>query len=88
MRHIMVLNAKGGSGKTTIAINLASYLATKGFKVGLADFDPQGSSLAWLEQRSPARPATTPRVGAGPPSPPAGWATTRSGIHIPGPTPR
>ena len=57
MRHIMVLNAKGGSGKTTIAINLASYLASKGFKVGLADFDPQGSSLAWLEQRSPARPA-------------------------------
>jgi chromosome partitioning protein len=57
MRHVMVLNAKGGSGKTTIAINLASYLATQGFNVGLADFDPQGSSLAWLQQRSPARPA-------------------------------
>jgi chromosome partitioning protein len=55
----MVLNAKGGSGKTTIAINLASYLATQGYSVGLADFDPQGSSLAWLEQRSPARPVIT-----------------------------
>lgn len=57
MRHIMVLNAKGGSGKTTIAINLASYLSSQGYRVGIADFDPQGSSLAWLAERSPARPA-------------------------------
>ena len=59
MRHIMILNAKGGSGKTTIAINLASYLASQGNAVGLADFDPQGSSLAWLEQRPAARAAIT-----------------------------
>lgn len=57
MRHIMVLNAKGGSGKTTIAINLASYLASEGYKVILADCDPQASSLAWLKERSAARPA-------------------------------
>lgn len=63
MRHIMVLNAKGGSGKTTIAINLASYLSTQGYTVGIADFDPQGSSLGWLEQRSPARPAITALAG-------------------------
>lgn len=55
MRHIMVLNAKGGSGKTTIATNLASYYATQGKEVVLADYDPQGSSLGWLEARSPAR---------------------------------
>jgi len=63
MRHIMVFNAKGGSGKTTISTNLASYLSTLGYAVGLADFDPQGSSLAWLAQRSPARPSITAIAG-------------------------
>lgn len=56
MRQIMVLNAKGGSGKSTIATNLASYYATQGFDVVLADLDPQASSLAWLEARSAGRP--------------------------------
>lgn len=56
MRQIMVLNAKGGSGKSTIATNLASYYATKGYEVVLADLDPQLSSLAWLETRAAGRP--------------------------------
>ncbi|MDZ7803367.1 ParA family protein [Thiohalophilus sp.] len=52
MRNIMVLNAKGGCGKSTIATNLASYYAYELEKqVVLADFDPQGSSLAWLGAR-------------------------------------
>ncbi len=52
MRHIMVLNAKGGSGKSTIATNLASYYAwEQELNVVLADFDPQGSSMAWLKVR-------------------------------------
>jgi len=52
MRTIMVLNAKGGCGKSTISTNLASYYAwEKEQNVVLADFDPQGSSLAWLEAR-------------------------------------
>ncbi|MDR9435342.1 MAG: ParA family protein [Thiohalophilus sp.] len=52
MRNIMVLNAKGGCGKSTIATNLASYYAYELEKqVTLADFDPQGSSLAWLKAR-------------------------------------
>lgn len=63
MRHIMVLNAKGGSGKTTMSTNLASYLSTLGYTVGLADFDPQGSSLAWLADRSAARPSITGIAG-------------------------
>lgn len=56
MRHIMVLNAKGGSGKTTLATNLASYYASQGKQVMLADYDPQGSSLDWLKARSEGRP--------------------------------
>lgn len=56
MRHIMVLNSKGGSGKTTIATNLASYFATQARRVLLADFDAQAASLAWLQARSAAKP--------------------------------
>ena len=51
MRHIMVLNAKGGCGKSTIATNIASYFANEGASVALADYDPQRSSLDWLARR-------------------------------------
>ena len=51
MTSIMVINAKGGSGKTTISTNLASYYANSGFKVTLVDLDPQGSSSKWLSSR-------------------------------------
>lgn len=51
MRHIMVLNAKGGCGKSTLATNIASYFATEGASVALADYDPQRSSLDWLARR-------------------------------------
>lgn len=56
MQRIVVLNPKGGSGKTTIAINLASYLASRGHTPVLMDFDPQGSSLRWVRKRKPAQP--------------------------------
>lgn len=55
MRHIMVINAKGGSGKTTVATNLASYYATQNKNVTIVDYDPQGSCLAWLAERSSAK---------------------------------
>jgi chromosome partitioning protein len=51
MQRIVVLNPKGGSGKTTIAINLASYLASRQHKPVLMDLDPQGSSLRWVRKR-------------------------------------
>jgi chromosome partitioning protein len=53
MNTTLVVNAKGGVGKTTIATNLASYFASTGVPTTLADFDPQGSSLYWLRQRPP-----------------------------------
>jgi len=57
MNRIVVLNPKGGSGKTTIATNLASYFASRQQKPVLMDFDPQGSSLRWVRKRQPAQPA-------------------------------
>lgn len=60
MRKIMVLNSKGGCGKSTIATNLASYFAYyEEKKVTLVDFDPQGSSLDWLKARSHQWPEIT-----------------------------
>ena len=51
MRSILVMNAKGGCGKSTIATNLAAYYASEGFDTALADYDPQGSALGWLSER-------------------------------------
>lgn len=51
MRTILVANPKGGSGKTTMATNLAGYFASRGKHVVLSDMDRQQSSLGWLERR-------------------------------------
>jgi chromosome partitioning protein len=52
----MVMNAKGGCGKSTLATNIASYFADDGYAVALADYDPQRSSIDWLERRPSNRP--------------------------------
>ena len=56
MQRILVLNPKGGSGKTTIATNLASYFASQGDRPLLSDNDSQGSSTRWLKKRKPEQP--------------------------------
>lgn len=56
MHTIMVLNAKGGSGKTTIATTLACHFSGLGYKTTLMDFDPQGSSGHWLSIRPNGHP--------------------------------
>ncbi len=56
MKRIVVMNPKGGSGKTTIAINLASYFASRQETPVLMDFDPQGSSIRWARKRQPTQP--------------------------------
>jgi chromosome partitioning protein len=48
---IVILNPKGGCGKTTLATNLASYFATRGPPPTLMDCDPRGYSMRWLEKR-------------------------------------
>lgn len=51
MLTVLVINSKGGSGKTTLTTNIASYYAEKKFKTAIIDYDPQGSSLQWLSVR-------------------------------------
>jgi chromosome partitioning protein len=56
MLRIVVLNPKGGSGKTTIATNLASYYVARSMKATLIDYDPQASSTRWLKKRQTNQP--------------------------------
>ena len=59
MRTVMTLNPKGGCGKSTLATNLASFFASAGNSVALADLDTQRSSLEWLDARAEEYPAVT-----------------------------
>ncbi len=58
MQTILVANPKGGSGKTTVAISLAGWLAGKRQRVVIADHDPQRSASEWLARR----PALFPTI--------------------------
>jgi chromosome partitioning protein len=64
MKTTLVLNPKGGSGKTTIAVNLASALALENLPTALMDYDPQGSSLGWLRSRAQNAPCIHGANGA------------------------
>jgi chromosome partitioning protein len=48
MRTISITNNKGGSGKTTTTVSLASAFAERGLRVLVVDLDPQGSATTWL----------------------------------------
>ncbi len=56
LNKIVVINPKGGCGKTTISTNLAAYFATRGPVPAIMDCDPQGSSMTWIERRPTQRP--------------------------------
>ena len=63
MRKIVIINSKGGSGKTTVSVNLAASLAARGECTALLDLDPQGSSIRWLKQRPKELPSITGIAG-------------------------
>jgi chromosome partitioning protein len=67
VKRLLVANAKGGSGKTTLATNLAGLLAARGVRTVLADLDRQRSSARWLERR----PAGFPKIAGWTPDDPA-----------------
>ena len=71
MRSILVMNSKGGCGKTTLATNLAGYYAARGKSVALVDYDPQESSIDWLEARGGDR------------APIVGIAASQDAVRIP-----
>ena len=58
MRTIAITNQKGGSGKTTTAVNIAACLAEQGQRVLLVDLDPQASASSWLNVTSTGRGLT------------------------------
>lgn len=56
MQRIVVINPKGGSGKTTLATNLASFYSQQGMVTTLMDLDPQGASVFWALNRPESAP--------------------------------
>ena len=50
---VALVNSKGGVGKSTLAGNLAAWLAEQGHSVILADCDPQKSSSEWIAESKP-----------------------------------
>ena len=51
LNRIVILNPKGGCGKSTLATNIATHYAQRGPTPAIMDYDPQGSTMAWLERR-------------------------------------
>ncbi|MDD2720330.1 MAG: ParA family protein [Gallionella sp.] len=58
MDTILIANPKGGSGKTTLSVNIAGYLANSGQRVALLDLDRQKSASLWVA----TRPADLPEI--------------------------
>ncbi len=58
MKTILIANPKGGSGKTTLSVNIAGFLANQGQRVALLDLDRQKSASLWVD----ARPNDLPEI--------------------------
>lgn len=60
---IAVANQKGGSGKTTVSMQLAGSLARRGSKVLVVDADPQGTATRWAASADDETPFPASVVG-------------------------
>ena len=57
MKIVAIISQKGGAGKTTLALNLATAAEINGKTTALFDLDPQASSMSWKDSRSIESPA-------------------------------
>jgi len=64
LNKIVVMNPKGGCGKTTLATNLAGWFALRGPPPTLVDCDPQGFCTRWLAGRAADRPTIHGRTAS------------------------
>ncbi len=62
MKTIALINTKGGVGKTTLASNLAAWVATTNKRVAMVDLDPQRSLASWWKRRGQSE---NPKIFAG-----------------------
>lgn len=60
---IAVVNQKGGSGKTTVTMQLAGSIARRGYKVLVVDADPQGTATRWAASADDESPFPASVVG-------------------------
>jgi chromosome partitioning protein len=74
LHKIVVMNPKGGCGKTTLATNLAGWFALRGPAPTIVDCDPQGFCTRWIQSRAPHRPKVHGLVAG---------LTARSTIEVP-----
>ncbi len=79
MNSTLVINRKGGAGKTTVSVNLASYFATHNVAAAIMDYDPQGSSLHWLK----SRPSHLARIHGSNAAPERFGALRGFGMYVP-----
>jgi len=61
MKTVAIISRKGGAGKTTLAIHLATAAESAGISTAIFDLDPQASSAVWADKRKGDDPEAEPK---------------------------
>ena len=56
MKTVAIVSQKGGAGKTTLAVHLATAAVAAGHAVAIIDLDPQGTAASWGDRRQASAP--------------------------------